>query len=239
MRKPVPTAVPPVQELKCKACDAALTEKAAKCPVCGAVQNTKSCYRCAKQIPLPAEYCSACNSYQGWFRRRFAFSAVILSLLTAALSVLSTVLPQVNNLLNRHSHAVITFTSSTEEAVFVRITNTGGSPSVLRESLLSFSDPRISSPVLLFPRTADAKEGKAFVPAGQATVIGLTTQGIASTIPHERLDEALSSLTVTLEMRFQESDSPEGKLTSRWESFPASRIAELVLAKVPEAGPPQ
>jgi hypothetical protein len=237
--QPVTTVVPPAQELKCKACESPFAEKTFKCQVCGATQNTQSCIRCRKQIPLGANYCSSCNSYQGWIRKHFAFSSVILSLLTAALSVLSTVLPQVNNLLNRHSHAVITFTSSTEEAIFVRITNTGGSASVLRESLLTFSDPRITSPVLLFPRTADAKEGKAFIPAGQATVIGLVTQGMASAVPRERLADVLSSVTVTLEMRFQESDSPEGQLTSRWESFPASRISEFVLAKVPEIGPPQ
>jgi RNA polymerase subunit RPABC4/transcription elongation factor Spt4 len=238
-KQPAQPQQPAAETLKCKACDSPFTEKTFKCPVCGATQNTQSCTRCRKQIPLEANYCSSCNSYQGWIRRHFAFSSVILSLLTAALSVLSIVLPQVNSLLNRHSHAVITFTSVTEEAIFVRITNTGGSPSVLRESLLTFSDGRISSPVLLFPRTADAKEGKAFVPAGQATVIGLTAQGMGSSVPHEQLAGLLSSLTVTLEMRFQESDSPEGNLTSRRESFPASRISEFVLAKVPEIGPSQ
>ncbi len=61
--------------------------------------KTSRCRVCREPIDPKAIRCNACNSYQNW-RRYFGFSAVVLSLLVALISVISAVGPQIIGLLS-------------------------------------------------------------------------------------------------------------------------------------------
>jgi hypothetical protein len=62
------------------------------------LEKTERCRVCKEPMYPGASRCTACNSYQNW-RRYFDFSAVILSLLVALVSVVSAVGPQIVALL--------------------------------------------------------------------------------------------------------------------------------------------
>jgi hypothetical protein len=61
-------------------------------------RKSSRCRYCKEPIYPRARRCNACGSFQDW-RRFFDFSAVILSLLVALVSVLSAIVPQIANLL--------------------------------------------------------------------------------------------------------------------------------------------
>ena len=58
------------------------------------LEKTSRCRVCREPIYPKAKRCNACRAYQDW-RRYFDFSAVVLSLLVALISVISAVGPQI------------------------------------------------------------------------------------------------------------------------------------------------
>jgi hypothetical protein len=57
-------------------------------------ETLSRCLSCQEPIHPKAKLCKTCKSYQDW-RRHFNFSAVVLSLLVALISVISAVGPRI------------------------------------------------------------------------------------------------------------------------------------------------
>ena len=81
-------------------------------------QAKKECVVCGEQIPATAQKCTHCEGFQDW-RRHINFSATVLALLTALVSVVSTSLPNIIELLRGHnSQMAIAFQGDDHEGVF-------------------------------------------------------------------------------------------------------------------------
>lgn len=86
------------------------------------------CKSCGTQIPVGAKLCSVCKSYQNWLGS-INNSALILSLLVALFSVLSTAVPAVRNALRPdRSDLRLKRFYYTESGVSLIVNNTGRMP---------------------------------------------------------------------------------------------------------------
>lgn len=110
-------------------------------------EGTKRCKVCQEPINAKAEKCIHCSSDQTW-RLRLGFSATILALLVALVTVLGAAAPVIKDLLlPTNSNLVATFqgadTKSTTEhlALHVLVSNTGNRPgTVTADTSFLFSD---------------------------------------------------------------------------------------------------
>ena len=92
------------------------------------LQKTERCRVCKEPMNPGAIRCTRCNSYQNW-RRYFDFSAVVLSLLVALVSVVSAVGPQIVALLPPWgSNLQIRSYYFNEDTVSLIVENSGNRP---------------------------------------------------------------------------------------------------------------
>lgn len=141
----VPKAVPPAPETKvCKGCGNGIPIAATLCKDCKTPQYEKPCRTCGALIPLSATVCNACKGFQDW-RRRVPGDQVVLALLVALLSVLSTLLPQLMKFINLPSRTTGFFVESAlpsfsqdHSMLTVRLMNEGGRPSEVESARIDF-----------------------------------------------------------------------------------------------------
>jgi hypothetical protein len=215
-----PAAAPPA---KCKKCKSEIASDAKKCSVCGALQeNVTPCRICADLIPLDANYCNGCKSYQGWPLRWVSFSSTMVALIAAVLSLLVALAPHVDAFFHRDSSTSFTVTGADANAIYVHVMNSGHKPSIIRECSLTIGKDAGATTVTLDFLQGDTHDAKNVIrPTSEATV-GLTAPGL-TTNPG---DEA----PVTLQLSIEESS---GKQPPKTETFPAKRIHEFFAGKVP------
>jgi len=140
-----PTAVPPPKKTKpCKGCGNDIPIAATLCKDCKTPQDEKPCRSCGTPISAGATVCNACKGFQDW-RRRIPGDQVVLALLVALLSVLSTLLPQVVKFLNLPSRTTGFFIDSAyhpfskdHSMLTVRLMNEGGRPSQVEGARIDF-----------------------------------------------------------------------------------------------------
>jgi hypothetical protein len=222
---------------KCPACERPVLVDREHCDCGYPLLKFMECAVCRLPMPEKAQRCKHCSSYQGRIRRHFGLSATFLSLLVALISVLSSVLPRLVEYRNRHSNTVVTFLSATEEAIYIRVRNTGLSPSTLRGYRLHLANLGMDDAPLTLVRSG-GPETRDFVPEEAEATIGLTTPKLHSAAARAQLEEQIAARQVTLEVEVQESDSGrQGPWPLRIVTLPADGIREFILAKVPEEQP--
>lgn len=217
----------------CVVCGEEIPADARQCRYCRSPRHKDvTCVVCGMYVAQGAGRCNNCSSFQTWWKRHLTFSATILSLFVALISVLTFALPRITEYRNRESRTVATFLSATEEAIYIRVRNTGYSPSTLRGYRLKFEELDIDPAPLTLVRTG-APETRDYVPERGQVTIGLTTRGLRSGIPRADLEKRISGIAM-LEVSVQESDDDYGSSQRRVVPIPAEQIAEFILTKVPE-----
>jgi hypothetical protein len=136
--------------------------------------GTKRCKVCAEPINVSAKRCIHCQSDQGW-ASRLGFSATVLSLLVALITVLTAAIPVIKDALTpRNSGLTASFQGADPVGVHVLVSNDGIRPgsvkfgdwrvarsSSMAQDLLGISF-FISSPQAASDRTVDPGKSKVF-----------------------------------------------------------------------------
>lgn len=94
-----------------------------------------ACRVCKEAIKKGATKCIHCESYQG-LSRYFSFSAVVLSLLIALISVTSATIPQLVLLLTPQARPNVSFLRISNYEIHVAATNRGKHPAVFKNAVL-------------------------------------------------------------------------------------------------------
>ena len=102
--------------------------------------GTKRCKVCAEPINISAKKCIHCQSDQGW-AFRLGFSATVLSLLVALVTVLTAAIPVIKDALTpRNSGLTASFQGAERSAVHVLVSNDG-----VRPGSVKFGEWRVAS----------------------------------------------------------------------------------------------
>ncbi len=114
------------------------------------------CRLCCSPIPVGANFCSECDTYQDW-RRYFGVSSTILTLLIALFSVLTVAIPVVRNALTpERSDIHCSLVRWGGEEATLLITNRGIRPAVVRNLRLEPVENRgVQSPVSFATELSD------------------------------------------------------------------------------------
>jgi predicted nucleic acid-binding Zn ribbon protein len=220
----------------CKWCGTALEKPDAKrCAKCDLWQGDGRCCVCKEPIPDDAKYCNACKSFQSRWRY-VSLGQATLALVTALLAVLSAVLPQVRDFLNRNSDTSFVVASCTRDVVLLSVANTGRSASVLQRFAMSFGDlPLETVPLRVVPE--DREKGRTYIAPG-TSILRLQAAGITRTRAVNKPQVAAmltDARTVTLMVWIKESDDPAaGPWTKVPATVPASFVREFVLGRIPD-----
>ena len=109
------------------------------CKACKCALMVQPCTVCANPIPLGAEYCNGCKSYQDR-RRYFGMSTIVLTILTALISVFTPAINALSNFLTRNSNTMMIVRDADETSVHVYFRDSGRQPSQLAKAQLIFGD---------------------------------------------------------------------------------------------------
>jgi len=248
---PSKAAKPPETKL-CSECDATLAIDARKCEKCGAEQ-ARRCIVCQTVLPRNAFVCSNGHIQIPW--SHLSVRAVLSLSTTLIIGLLVYHGPEVMDYLRRHfgrSATSIKVIGADDKAVYVRVSNTGPKSSILRTYEMSFANVHIESVPLRLTR-AQMSEGKAVIGPDSEVTVALTVPGLLPSVrtagsparftKTEIDDEIRRGGEVTLDVFVQESDDTEPRrvsssISSRRppsasDTFPATRISDFILAKVP------
>jgi len=93
------------------------------------------CRVCKEPIRTGAQRCTHCGTFQNW-RRYLTFSATVLSLLVALVSVLTVGIPIVMNaLIQKHAHVDVSLLERPQRHEFMlAVSNSGEAPVMLRRA---------------------------------------------------------------------------------------------------------
>jgi hypothetical protein len=223
---------------RCSVCREPVPSEAWQCNACKSLQSLlyKDCKVCRARIPEDAGRCNTCTSLQDW-RRHLPFSQTVLALLVALLAVLSTALPHILNLFNRHSDTSFVVIASSRQNIALSIANTGRSASVLQRFDLEFGSLPLA-PVALRVDPKDREQGNTYVAPGKTTMLRLFADGITRTGGHtkDQIGRLLTSAAlVTVTVSIKESGDPgTGPWTEVTQKVPASFVREFVLEAIPD-----
>ena len=195
----------------CKYCgetNIAATET--KCPNCGCTTKLKPCNLCGKPIPEDAKYCNECKSYQDK-RRFFTFSALILSLLTTLVAVLTPAIKEVRDFLTRNSDTSMMVKDIDHQSVYIYLWNTGQAPSTLKGGQLVFDESIPLAPAELQP----AEIGNTLIRRDAPIMVRLRLSDALHLKPgktQEQVLEQLKSHPATLLCFIKETNDPNHAL---------------------------
>jgi hypothetical protein len=186
---------------RCVMCDTEIGSSARLCPSCKALQReTTECTSCGELISIRALRCVHCNAFQDW-RRYFAASSAVLSLLIALVSVTATLLPTIERFQTRHSRTSLAIAGSDDRSVRVVVVNAGRRPSLMRQASLQF----IGLPVEPVRLQVDDLAGVVISPDSHA-IVRLFAPVVVSTMARQQLLERLGDAQVLVRMEVVESD---------------------------------
>jgi hypothetical protein len=167
---------------------------------------------CGELMPEGARLCTKCKSYRGW-RRFIPITTTAYSSITALVAVIGLVMTPYANFLNRQSKTSISFAGTDEDrTIYVRVANTGGSPSALSTYTLKFGKLIDERQLVL---TGEPGEIRTVIPAGGEARIGLEVLGLvpAPRDPKQKerysVDDVLAKLhteKATIEIEVEESN---------------------------------
>jgi hypothetical protein len=123
-----------------------MAARAKFCTECKTYRDGKNCKSCGRWIPLGAQQCAECHTFQD-FRRFAPGNAVVLSLLLSLISVISAVGPALLNLINFRSETTGFLIGSEfdpavsrdKHVLVVRLMNSGGRASFVSDASLDLT----------------------------------------------------------------------------------------------------
>ena len=107
-----------------------------KCVNAETMTSYQKCLVCKEDILKDAKKCNKCESYQDW-RRFFQFNIVVLSLLVALFSVITTSVPVIKSIILPEADVRFSFLHFNRGNIIVVATNTGRRPAVLKRVSLN------------------------------------------------------------------------------------------------------
>jgi hypothetical protein len=173
--------------------------------------ETKRCKICAEEINRNATICIHCKSYQDW-RSAFGFSTTALSLIVALVSVLTVALPVMKDVITpKNSYLTYTVQGSTQNSVYVLISNLGSRPGSITSAALYLDD----NPAIIL----DLPEGIAALQMIGPGMSELVEYHFRRVIEGARIEDAKSYRVCELYMRITDF---RGQVW--WAHFPAECI---------------
>jgi len=101
------------------------------------------CVVCKEEIIFEAKKCIHCDSFQDW-RRHFQFNVVVLSLLVALFSVVTTSVPVIQSVVLPQAAMRFSFLHFRSGNIMIVATNTGRRAAVLNKAIMSM-ETRVNS----------------------------------------------------------------------------------------------
>jgi hypothetical protein len=113
-----------------------LNDPSPKCVNVETMIAYQKCLVCKEDILKGAKKCTKCESFQDW-RRFFQFNIVVLSLLVALFSVITTSVPVIRSAILPEADVKFSFLHLNHGNIIVVATNTGRRPAVLKRVSLN------------------------------------------------------------------------------------------------------
>ena len=189
----------------CKYCGRENAVDNTHCKSCKCALMVQPCTVCANPIPLGAEYCNGCKSYQDR-RRYFGLSTIVLTILTALISVFTPAINALSNFLTRNSNTMMIVRDADETSVHVYFRDSGRQPSQLAKAQLIFGDLPLLSADL-----QPVEIGNTLIRPNEPVTIVLRLTGALQrtrTVTDEEILQMIGTKKVKLRCTIAESNNP-------------------------------
>jgi hypothetical protein len=193
--------------------------------------SEKLCRVCKKTMPAQGRKCTACNSFQDWWRI-LSFSTEILALLIAVFSLFGIAVPAFTKWWNRHSHTQVRIIGTSEEDLLVILMNTGHEPSTVRRFRVSFVNVPLDDADLYPVEPVDLH-----IPAENSHVVRLRPRRLTPMLGNDIAAVTIALRGGTLKLTADINESTDERpidISRRSDEYPTTDVSAWIKNYIPE-----